>query len=118
MLRENHGKFSFNEKCDNASLYYYIIYGAYFTDCDESIINSVSNLIADAATKGENSIEIMLSSKSLASQVKKYLLDDERIYRVLETAALKTGLPIETDAVKYSANIDEKMITIIFDIKE
>ncbi len=115
MLRKTHDKFSFDEDCDNASIYYYIIYNAYFTDCDASLINAVSSLIADAADKGENKIEFMLASESLASQVQKYLFDEERIYRVLETAALKTGLQLSTDTVKYSANIDERIITIIFD---
>ena len=43
--------------------------------------------------------------------------EEERIYRALETAALKTGMSIVTDSLNYSANLEERLITIIFETK-
>ena len=117
MLSETHNKFSFNEECDSPFLYYYIIYNAYFDSCDEQLTASVSDLIAKAAQEGKTHVEFMLSSESVVSQAQVFLFDEERIYRALETAALKSGLPIVTDSLTYSANAEDKLIKIIFDIK-
>ena len=117
MISRTHDEFEFDEECNNPSLYYYIIYGAYFDKCGESLVSSVSDLIAKAAISGQNKVEFMLSSDSVMSQALIQLFEEERIYRSLETAALKTGMSIVTDSLSYSANIDERLITIIFETK-
>ena len=99
------------------ALYYYIIYDAYFDKCGESLVSSVSDLIAEAARSGRNEAEFMLSSDSVMSQALIQLFEEERIYRALETAALKTEMSIVTDSLNYSANSEERLITIIFETK-
>ena len=117
MLSRTHNEFEFIEECNDPSLYYYIIYDAYFDKCGESLVSSVSDLIAEAARSGRNEAEFMLSSDSVMSQALIQLFEEERIYRALETAALKTGMSIVTDSLNYSANLEERLITIIFETK-
>lgn len=115
MLRRTHSDFTFNEACNTPSLYYYIINNAYFDACDESFLPAVSDLIEQAAVQGSGKIEIMFSDGQVMSQATDYLFKNEKIYRALETAALETDLPLVTDSIKYAADRDENLITILFE---
>lgn len=115
MLRRTHSDFTFSEACNTPSLYYYIINNAYFDACDESFLPAVSDLIEQAAVQGSGKIEIMFSDGQVMSQATDYLFKNEKIYRALETAALETDLPLVTDSIKYAADRDENLITILFE---
>ena len=118
MLRRTHSDFSFSQSCNDPSLYYYIIHNAYFESCGESFLPAVSDLIKKAATEGSDRIEIMFSDGKTMADAFELLFEKERIYRALETAALETALPLVTDSVKYAADKDDNLITIIFETEE
>lgn len=118
MLSRTHTDFDFRYECNNPDIYYYIIYKAYFTKPDSDMITSLSQLIANAAKEGRQSVEFMLSSEAVTNDTLDYLFEREKIYRALETAALSSDLPIVTDSLSYTADTNTNLITIFFDIKD
>lgn len=118
MLRRTHSEFIFRYECNTPSLFYYIINKAYFEKADSDMITALSHLIAKACTGNSNCAEIMLSDGKSLKAAENYLFEKEKVYRALETAALETGLNLNTNTVKYTVDTDTNLITIFFEIKE
>lgn len=118
MLSRTHSNFNFQHECNTPYLFYYIINKAYFEKADSEMISALSHLISKACTSGNNSVEIMLSDGKALHSAENYLFEKEKVYRALETAALETGLNINTNTVKYTVDTETNLITIFFEIKE
>jgi len=118
MLRRTHHDFEFQHECNDASIYYYIRYNAYFESCDSGNHPAIASLIATAANSGKEKAEIMFADSESATKAFDCLFIDENIYRILETANLSANCELVTNRIKYAVNENENLITLYFSIKE
>lgn len=118
MLSRTHTDFEFRYKCNSPSLFYYIINKAYFEKADSEMISALSHLISKACLTNYSSVEIMLSDSEALRSAENYLFEKEKVYRALETAALETGLSLNTNSVKYTVDTNTNLITIYYEIKD
>lgn len=118
MLCRTHSEFEFGYECNNPSLYYYIIYGAYFDSVDSGLTAALADRIIQAANTGKNSTELMFSSTDIMNKAKAFLIDQNKVYRALETAKLKSSIPFDTTSVRYSTDSNANILTIYFYTKD
>ena len=118
MLRRSHRDFEFTEECNSPSLYYYIKYKAYFDTCNEDTHSQISALISSAADIGNTSVTLMFASEQAKSKAIDCLFNQEKIYRILETASLASKKPLVTNKVRYLVLEGNNIITIYFEAKE
>ncbi len=115
MLTRTHSEYSFTRPCTDSTQYYYTHNNAYYNEYNKETLLSIAELIAKSES-GE--AEFMFADVAVFETAVQKLFEGEEIYRSLETANLKKGGRLVTTSVRYSLDVNAKLITVYFEYKD
>jgi len=102
--------------CTAVEANYYVRKGLAFSSLDRAAEDTLSRALRDAMRDGNNAAELRFTSDNAMDEGLRYLFEKQRIYRILNNAALG-GAEIRTDKV-YHADLEPLRVVRILPVKK
>lgn len=117
MLAHTHSDYTFDEPCDDESLFYYCVNNAYLTTEKQDVVQFTADLIAAAAESGRSYIDFKCENDDLFNAAINKLFKKEKIYRAVNLANLKRKHSFSNRSVQYSVDETNRRIIIVLNEK-
>lgn len=112
MISQTHSDFSKNFGCNSMKENYFVKTGAYFESYDRSSEKTIAEIIARETAAGRETVYLRFADREAYDKAVGDLIDNERIYNVLELAKNSAKAGFSTKTVGYFVDEDRLILAL------